>query len=104
MSDKLNSEPSHVTSEQLMQLHNLGYVGTKSLTKQEAAALILKLLKSKRVKPYLFSTENGSEPYLVQVDKWPDPYKNESEFKIEMLKDWEKNEKRKERLSNLRDL
>lgn len=94
----------HATSEQLAQLYKLGYVGAKPATKQEAAELISKLLKSKRVKPYLFSTENGSEPYLVPMDKWPNPYKNESEFKEAMLRDWENSEKRKERLSKLRDL
>ena len=101
MSDK-SSSPA--TSEQLAQLYKIGYVGAKPATKQEASELISKLLKSKRVKPYLFSTENGSEPYLVPMDKWPDPYKNESEFKAEMLRDWENSEKRKERLSKLRDL
>ena len=53
---------------------------------------------------YLFSTENGSEPYLVPMDKWPDPYKNDTEFRKEILKDWEKSEKRKEKLGKLRDL
>lgn len=104
MSDKKNSNLEHATSEQLAQLYKLGYVGDIPTTKQEASELISKLLKSKRVKPYLFSTENGSEPYLVPMDKWPDPYKNETEFRSEILKDWEKNEKRKERLSKLRDL
>ncbi|HSA97772.1 MAG TPA: hypothetical protein VLF17_01690, partial [Candidatus Nitrosotenuis sp.] len=47
---------------------------------------------------------NGSEPYLVPMDKWPDPYKNDTEFRKEMLKDWEKSEKRKEKLGKLRDL
>lgn len=92
------------TPEQLAQLHKMGYVGARPATRQDASDIISKLLKSKRVKPYLFSTENGSEPYLVSVPKWPDPYKNEAEFKKEILKDWEKNEKRKERLSSLRDL
>jgi hypothetical protein len=103
LSDK-NSGLGHATSEQLAQLYKLGYVGTKPATKQEASELIFKLLKSKRVKPYLFSTENGSEPYLVPMDKWPDPYKNEAAFREEILKDWEKSEKRKERLGKLRDL
>ncbi len=94
----------HATSEQLAQLYKLGYVGAKPETKKQAAKLISKLLKSKRTKPYLFSTENGSEPYLVPMDKWPDPYKSESEFKEAMLKDWENSEKRKEKLSKLRDL
>ncbi len=92
------------TSDQLAQLYKLGYVGARPATKQEASELISKLLKSKRVKPYLFSTENGSEPYLVPMDKWPDPYKNDTEFRKEMLRDWEKSEKRKEKLGKLRDL
>ncbi|MBM2852576.1 MAG: hypothetical protein HW420_1123 [Candidatus Nitrosotenuis sp.] len=103
MSDE-SSDMGHATSEQLAQLYKLGYVGIKPATKQEASELISKLLKSKRVKPYLFSTENGSEPYLVPMDKWPDLYKNETEFRAEILKDWEKSEKKKERLSKLRDL
>ena len=98
------SEKNPATSEQLAQLYKLGYVGARPATKREAADLISKLLKSRRVKPYLFSTENGSEPYLVPMDKWPDLYKNDAEFRKEILKDWEKSEKRKEKLSKLRDL
>lgn len=92
------------TSEQLAQLYKLGYVGARPETKQKAEDIISKLLKSKRVKPYLFSTENGSEPYLVPMDKWPNPYKNDAEFRKEILREWEKSEKRKEKLGNLRDL
>ncbi|TBR10213.1 MAG: hypothetical protein EPO62_03770 [Candidatus Nitrosotenuis sp.] len=100
----MSDQKPPATSEQLTQIYKLGYVGARPATKQEASELISKLLKSKRVKPYLFSTENGSEPYLVPMDKWPDPYKNDTEFRKELLKDWEKSEKRKEKLSNLRDL
>lgn len=100
----MSNQKHPVTSEQLAQLYKLGYVGARPETKQEAAEIISKLLKSKRVKPYLFSTENGSEPYLVPMDKWPDPYKNDAEFRKELLKEWEKSEKRKEKLSKLRDL
>lgn len=100
----MSNQKHPATSEQLAQLYKLGYVGTRPETKQEAAEIISKLLKSKRVKPYLFSTENGSEPYLVPMDKWPDPYKNDAEFRKELLKEWEKSEKRKEKLSKLRDL
>ena len=100
----MSDQKPPATSEQLAQLYKLGYVGTRPATKQQATDLISKLLKSKRVKPYLFSTENGSEPYLVPMDKWPDPYKNDTEFRKELLKDWEKSEKRKEKLSKLRDL
>jgi hypothetical protein len=92
------------TSEQLAHLYKLGYVGARPETKQEAEDIISRLLKSKRVKPYLFSTENGSEPYLVPMDKWPNPYKNDAEFRKEILREWEKSEKRKEKLRKLRDL
>jgi len=100
----LSDQKRPATPEQLAQLYKLGYVGARPETRQQASELISKLLKSKRVKPYLFSTENGSEPYLVPMDKWPDPYKNDTEFRKEILKEWEKSEKRKEKLSRLRDL
>jgi len=100
----LSDQKNPATSEQLAQLYKLGYVGARPETKRQAAEIISKLLKSRRVKPYLFSTENGSEPYLVPMDKWPDPYKNDAEFRKEMLDGWEKSEKRKEKLSKLRDL